>query len=125
VAPECWHCCAIAAVARPVGRGSSRSVRTPLPGSMSPLPVRAWRTSAWASWFAPAWPVWTRMARARAVAVLNAAMRMAWVILVARQYQAHLPHRGHLLVVDRAVHGAVRDQPLVPAPGLVDECEVW
>jgi len=33
-----------------------------------------------ASWLARAYPVWTRMARARAVAVLNAAMRMAWVM---------------------------------------------
>jgi hypothetical protein len=44
--------------------------------------------------------------------------------LVARHYQAHLPHREHLLVVNRAVRGGVRDQPLVPAPGLVDKCEV-
>ena len=33
-----------------------------------------------ASWLARAYPVWMWMARARVVAVLNAAMRMAWVI---------------------------------------------
>src|ERR1035437_1800432 len=33
-----------------------------------------------ASWLARAYPVWTRMARAWVVAVLNAAMRMAGVI---------------------------------------------
>jgi hypothetical protein len=35
-------------------------------------------------------------------------------------YQAHLPHREHLLVVNRAVHGGVRDQPLVPAAATVE-----
>ena len=44
--------------------------------------------------------------------------------LVARHYQAHLPHRERLLVVNRAVHGGVRDQPLALPPGLVDKCEV-
>src|SRR5665647_2196788 len=80
VAVRYSHSCAMAAVARPVGRGSSRMVNVPSPGSMSPLQVNAWRTRACASWFARAYPVWTRMARARAVAVLNAAMRIAWLI---------------------------------------------
>src|ERR1035437_10200948 len=80
VAVRCSHNCAMAGVARWVGRGAGRMVRTPSPGSMSPLPVSAWRMRVCASWLARAYPVWTRMARARAVAVLNAAMRMAWLI---------------------------------------------
>jgi hypothetical protein len=35
-------------------------------------------------------------------------------------YQAHLPHREHLLVVNRAILGGVRDQPLVPAAATVE-----
>ena len=55
-------------------------VRTPSPGSMSPLPVNAWRTRVCASWLARAYLVWTRIARAMVVAVLNAAIRIAWVM---------------------------------------------
>jgi len=80
VAVRCSHSCAMAVVARRVDRGSRRTINVPSPGSMSPLPVNAWRTRACASWFARAYPVWARMARARAVAVLNAAMRIAWLI---------------------------------------------
>src|SRR5674476_1388974 len=80
VAVRCSHSCAIAVVARCVGRGSSRTVNVSSLGSISPLPVNAWRMRVWASWLARAYPVWTRTSRARAVAVLNAAMRIAWVI---------------------------------------------
>ena len=77
---RCSHSCAMAVVARRVGRESNLTVRTPSWGSMSPLPVNAWRIRVCASWLARAYPVWTRMSRARAVAVLNAAIRMAWLI---------------------------------------------
>src|ERR1035437_5197607 len=43
VAVRCSHSCAIGVVARRVGRGSNLTVSTPSWGSMSPLPVRAWR----------------------------------------------------------------------------------
>jgi len=54
VAVRCSHSCAIAVVARCVGRGSSLTVKVPLPGSMSPLPVNAWRMRVCASWLARA-----------------------------------------------------------------------
>ena len=80
VAVRCSHSCAMAVVARLVGRGSNLTVRKPSWGSMSPLPVNVCRIRVCASSLARAYPVWTRMARARVVAVLNAAIRMAWVM---------------------------------------------
>jgi hypothetical protein len=47
VAVRYSRCSAAAGVAHPAGRGFRHVLTVPWPGSISPLPVPAWRAAAW------------------------------------------------------------------------------